>query len=223
MSVRQSSIPGRNPASSAAMAKLIEKKKEFDAVAALERASALYLQRIEALGDDCEVMAKAGEGASSLLLLLKHAILPAPQCMDRFSNNGLGCSRFSAFSVGVSSNELDLVLQINQWQQGRNKMLRVLQTGSALSAFQWMSFSNRHRNSDVKLQIVMNSIIKIHKTLHRPQRATKRHASCPPVHSSSGGFLVTSTMPFSCISAPRSLALIPASCNSFTNNSLNPR
>ncbi|XP_006460917.1 hypothetical protein AGABI2DRAFT_117832 [Agaricus bisporus var. bisporus H97] len=60
MSVRQSSISGRQT-SSAAMAKLIEKKKEFDAVAALERASALYLQRIEALGEDCEVMAKAGE------------------------------------------------------------------------------------------------------------------------------------------------------------------
>jgi len=40
---------------------LLEKKKEYDAVAALERASALYLQRIETLGSDCETMAKAGE------------------------------------------------------------------------------------------------------------------------------------------------------------------
>ncbi|KAJ3569622.1 hypothetical protein NP233_g4932 [Leucocoprinus birnbaumii] len=70
MSIRQSSIPGRashapsqssQGASSAAMAKLLEKKKEYDAVSALERASALYLQRIEALGEDCELMAKAGE------------------------------------------------------------------------------------------------------------------------------------------------------------------
>ncbi|KXN90146.1 hypothetical protein AN958_04636 [Leucoagaricus sp. SymC.cos] len=70
MSMRQSSIPGRSShassqssqgTSSAAMAKLIEKKKEYDAVSALEQASALYLQRIEALGEDCELMAKAGE------------------------------------------------------------------------------------------------------------------------------------------------------------------
>lgn len=71
MSIRQSSIQGRashapsqsfQSASPAAIAKLIEKKKEYDAVSALERASTLYLQRIEALGEDCEVMAKAGEG-----------------------------------------------------------------------------------------------------------------------------------------------------------------
>ncbi|KAF8995453.1 hypothetical protein BDQ17DRAFT_1430354 [Cyathus striatus] len=47
--------------SSASLAKLIEKKKEFDAVSALERASSIYLQRIEALGDDFDVMANAGE------------------------------------------------------------------------------------------------------------------------------------------------------------------
>ncbi|KAF9453916.1 hypothetical protein P691DRAFT_657087 [Macrolepiota fuliginosa MF-IS2] len=70
MSIRQSSIPARasyapsqssQGANSAAMAKLLEKKKEYDAVAALEKASTLYLQRIEALGEDCEIMAKAGE------------------------------------------------------------------------------------------------------------------------------------------------------------------
>ncbi|KAG1748267.1 uncharacterized protein EDB91DRAFT_1244975 [Suillus paluster] len=38
-----------------------EKKKEFEAVAALERASALFLKRIEGLADDCEVMADAGQ------------------------------------------------------------------------------------------------------------------------------------------------------------------
>ncbi|TFK74612.1 hypothetical protein BDN72DRAFT_833107 [Pluteus cervinus] len=48
-------------ASAAAMAKLIEKKKEFDAVSALERASALYLERIQGLADDCDIMANAGE------------------------------------------------------------------------------------------------------------------------------------------------------------------
>ncbi|KAG2142745.1 uncharacterized protein EDB93DRAFT_1105420 [Suillus bovinus] len=41
--------------------RLQEKKKEFEAVAALERASALVLKRIEGLADDCEVMADAGQ------------------------------------------------------------------------------------------------------------------------------------------------------------------
>ncbi|KAG2357229.1 hypothetical protein BDR07DRAFT_1339089 [Suillus spraguei] len=44
-----------------AMSRLHEKKKEFEAVAALERASALFLKRIEGLADDCEVMADAGQ------------------------------------------------------------------------------------------------------------------------------------------------------------------
>ena len=53
--------------SSAALSKLIEKKKEYDAVSALERASALYLERIEALGEEFDIMANAGEGAFSSL------------------------------------------------------------------------------------------------------------------------------------------------------------
>jgi hypothetical protein len=64
--MRQSVAPNRasqsSSASAAALSKLIEKKKEYDAVSALERASALYLERIEALGEDCNTMAKAGEG-----------------------------------------------------------------------------------------------------------------------------------------------------------------
>ncbi|KAJ8595781.1 hypothetical protein M405DRAFT_857021 [Rhizopogon salebrosus TDB-379] len=43
------------------MSRLQEKKKEFEAVSALERASALFLKRIEGLADDCEVMADAGQ------------------------------------------------------------------------------------------------------------------------------------------------------------------
>jgi len=49
-------------ANSAAAAKLLEKKKEFDAVSALERASALYLERMEGIGDDFDIMADAGQG-----------------------------------------------------------------------------------------------------------------------------------------------------------------
>ncbi|KAJ7124965.1 hypothetical protein C8R44DRAFT_781926 [Mycena epipterygia] len=59
---RPSHAAGLNPANSAAAAaKFLEKKKEFDAVFALQRASALYLQRIEGLADDCETMADAGQ------------------------------------------------------------------------------------------------------------------------------------------------------------------
>ncbi|KAI0356368.1 hypothetical protein OH77DRAFT_1424024 [Trametes cingulata] len=56
---RQSQAPG-SIASAAATAKLLEKKKEYEAVAALERASAQFLKRIEELGDDFDVIADAG-------------------------------------------------------------------------------------------------------------------------------------------------------------------
>jgi hypothetical protein len=67
--MRQSVAPNRvsqtpHPGSTAALAKLLEKKKECSAVFALEKASALYLERIEGLGEDCEIMANAGEGRS---------------------------------------------------------------------------------------------------------------------------------------------------------------
>ena len=58
---RQSQLPG-SVSNAAATAKLLEKKKEFEAVAALEKASAQFLKRIEELGDDIEVMADAGIG-----------------------------------------------------------------------------------------------------------------------------------------------------------------
>ncbi|KAI0661119.1 hypothetical protein C8Q70DRAFT_968789 [Cubamyces menziesii] len=56
---RQSQAPGAI-ASAAATAKLLEKKKEYEAVAALERASAQFLKRIEDLGEDFDVIADAG-------------------------------------------------------------------------------------------------------------------------------------------------------------------
>ena len=67
--MRQSVAPNRvsqtsNP-SPAAHARLLEKKKEFYAVSALEKASALYLERMEGLRDDCDIMANAGEGWSA--------------------------------------------------------------------------------------------------------------------------------------------------------------
>ena len=65
--MRQSVAPHRassasQVSSNAALSKLIEKKKEYDAVSSLERASALYLERIEALGEEFDIVANAGEG-----------------------------------------------------------------------------------------------------------------------------------------------------------------
>lgn len=61
--LRQSHAP--TPAlNAAASAKLLEKKKEFEAVVALERASTQFLKRIEGLGDDFDVIADAGIGLS---------------------------------------------------------------------------------------------------------------------------------------------------------------
>ncbi|KAJ3775366.1 hypothetical protein FB446DRAFT_725580 [Lentinula raphanica] len=65
--MRPSSIPNRslypNPQtnSQATLLKLNEKKKEYEAVAALERTSSAFLERILGLADDCDVMAMAGE------------------------------------------------------------------------------------------------------------------------------------------------------------------
>lgn len=66
MSTRQPSAAasasrGSHGGSSAIMAKFLELKKEYDAVSALEHASTLYLQRVEALAQDCEIMAEAGQ------------------------------------------------------------------------------------------------------------------------------------------------------------------
>ncbi|GBE81337.1 hypothetical protein SCP_0310640 [Sparassis crispa] len=58
VAARQSQLP--NPANAAAAAKLLEKKKEYEAAAALERASLNFVRRIEELGDDFDVMADAG-------------------------------------------------------------------------------------------------------------------------------------------------------------------
>ncbi|KAI9453134.1 hypothetical protein BJY52DRAFT_1123812 [Lactarius psammicola] len=59
--LRSSLAPGaQHPPSAENLAALNQKKKEAEAVDALQRASALFLQRLEGLGDDCEAMADAG-------------------------------------------------------------------------------------------------------------------------------------------------------------------
>ena len=42
----------------------MEKRKEYDAVMALDKVSAELVERLEALGEDCEIMADAGQGIS---------------------------------------------------------------------------------------------------------------------------------------------------------------
>ncbi|KAI9510090.1 hypothetical protein F5148DRAFT_977242 [Russula earlei] len=60
-SIRASHAPASQPPPSAALlARLADKKKELEAVDALQRASALFLRRLEGLADDCEEMAEAG-------------------------------------------------------------------------------------------------------------------------------------------------------------------
>ncbi|PBK74288.1 hypothetical protein ARMSODRAFT_951919 [Armillaria solidipes] len=68
--MRQSVAPNRSSQtnSAAAAAKLLEKKKEFDAVNALTRASALYLERIEGLSTDFDTMADAGQVFGDVLV-----------------------------------------------------------------------------------------------------------------------------------------------------------
>lgn len=78
--------------------RLLEKKKEYEAVAALERASALFVKRIEALADDGQIIADAGQGESP------HArgMHPSPvlivpdrsQSMARSSSSGQTCSAY---------------------------------------------------------------------------------------------------------------------------------
>ena len=65
-STRASHAPGSSsqaPPSATLLARLADKKKEIEAVEALQRASTLFLRRLEGLADDCEVMADAGIGA----------------------------------------------------------------------------------------------------------------------------------------------------------------
>ncbi|KAI0292503.1 hypothetical protein B0F90DRAFT_1822877 [Multifurca ochricompacta] len=58
---RVSHIPSSSqPPNPALLVRLAEKKKEFEAVDALQRSSSLFLKRLEGLADDCEVMAEAG-------------------------------------------------------------------------------------------------------------------------------------------------------------------
>lgn len=60
---RQSQAPSQ-AASVSAQNKLTQKKKEYEGVVALERASANFLKRIEELGDDFDVIADAGKSES---------------------------------------------------------------------------------------------------------------------------------------------------------------
>ena len=49
-------------AGGSATARLMEKRKEHDAVMALDKVSGELVDRLEGLGEDCEIMADAGKG-----------------------------------------------------------------------------------------------------------------------------------------------------------------
>lgn len=71
-SLRASHITGGSQSqapSAAALSRLSEKKKEYDAVCALDRASAMFVKRIEGLSADCDVMADAGIGEKFCFVL----------------------------------------------------------------------------------------------------------------------------------------------------------
>jgi len=91
-------VPGGS--SAVALAKLIEKKKEYEAVSALEHASALYLERIEGLGEDCDIMADAGAG-EQLNLSPIALILSAVKSTAKFWHNGPRCFKFSTSFVST--------------------------------------------------------------------------------------------------------------------------
>ncbi|KIY53085.1 hypothetical protein FISHEDRAFT_33996 [Fistulina hepatica ATCC 64428] len=58
---RTSLYPQAHANSAALNSKLLEKKKEYDAVSALERASNSLLERMMGIDEDCNIMANAGE------------------------------------------------------------------------------------------------------------------------------------------------------------------
>ncbi|ESK91032.1 hypothetical protein Moror_16337 [Moniliophthora roreri MCA 2997] len=66
---RSSYAPGLSSqtSSAATLAKLLEKKKEYEGVAALDKTSTLFLERITGLMEDTDVMANAGEALGMVL------------------------------------------------------------------------------------------------------------------------------------------------------------
>ena len=75
LSQPQSQSQTHPPPSAAQLARLADKKKEFEAVDALQRASALFLRRLEGLADDCEAMAEAGIGLYLIFFFLSSFLL----------------------------------------------------------------------------------------------------------------------------------------------------
>ena len=94
VSLRSSLAPGaQHPPSAETLAGLNQKKKEAEAVDALQRASALFLQRLEGLADDCEAMADAGAGTPSLLRFsfVDSGMCHCAQYLVKFSHSGRRC------------------------------------------------------------------------------------------------------------------------------------
>ncbi|KAF8875797.1 hypothetical protein CPB84DRAFT_1689482 [Gymnopilus junonius] len=120
--MRQSVASNRAPhapnssSSAAAISKLLEKKKEYDAVSALERASTLYLERIEALGEDCDTMADAGEVHGQVLAQWPKMF----QILTQFLNSGPQ-SEGHASSPHVSEGQRLVRIPIEELQQANEE------------------------------------------------------------------------------------------------------
>jgi hypothetical protein len=102
-SSRASHAPGsqQQPPSPALLARLADKKSEFEAVEALQRTGALFLRRLECLADDCDAMAEAGIGELSLLFYFNFL----------FNRRVLFCSAWpGARAVAADVSHLEYVL-----------------------------------------------------------------------------------------------------------------
>lgn len=111
---RQSQLPGQVP-SAALSAKLLEKKKECEAVIALEKASSKFLQRIEELGDDFDIVADAGKGPWSLQVCFvsnKHCVTVHGQVLEQWPNmfRLLGLFREHQISLLIPAAQIQLLL-----------------------------------------------------------------------------------------------------------------
>ncbi|KAF8972898.1 hypothetical protein BDZ97DRAFT_1912503 [Flammula alnicola] len=114
---RASQAGSHSSSSVATLAKLLEKKKEYDAVSALERASALYLERIEALGEDCDIMANAGEVHGQVLAQWPKMF----QILTQFlaSRESLEAESEGVSSQTVSEGQRLVRIPIEELEQGR--------------------------------------------------------------------------------------------------------
>src|SRR6201999_1580256 len=120
----QSQSQPHPPPSAAQLARLAEKKKEFEAVDALQRSSALFLRRLEGLADDCETMADAGISACPGFHLLLFFALLISVCRRSRRSKPLIVNRHPPLSSSIVFYDQVHGQVLAQWPQ----MFRILNT-----------------------------------------------------------------------------------------------